>query len=112
MNEKTSEAFKKLIDKMSAEAPQDQYGGFACQLMLVNGAMVAGTLVKTDVEGLYKLVTVMRKGDARTGNLEMVESFFSADLIAMVTVPMAEKDKPKIIVPTTQVELSNARLGG
>lgn len=103
-----SETFKKLIDKLSAEAPKEldlkgtilsnPDGVFECQVILANGATMAGALSKTEFEGLYRLRTPMRQGDARTGPVVVVDNLFTAEAIFALTVPV-KKEVSRIVTP-------------
>ena len=103
-----AETFKKLINKLSAEAPKEldlkgtllanPNGIFECQVVLANGATMAGALSKTEFDGLYSLRTPMRQGDARTGPMVIVDNFFTADALFAITIPV-KKDVSRIITP-------------
>lgn len=103
-----AEAFKNLINKLSSEAPKEidlkgtilsnPDGVFECQVILANGATMAGAMSKTDIEGLYSLRSPMRVGDARTGPVVVVDNMFTAEAIFVLTVPL-KKEVSRIVTP-------------
>lgn len=97
-NNTVVENMKWVIQKLMDERPEAA-GGFECQLTLANGATAAGTLVKTEREGLYRMVTIVRKGDQRSGELLSVDMYLPVELVVLVTVPTSERDKPRIVTP-------------
>lgn len=91
-----AETWKAVISKLIAERGED--GGVMLQLTLSNGANAAGTLTTTEWEGLYRFVTMAKKEDGRgSQGIQPVDLYVPVDLIVMITVPTAEKDRPRIV---------------
>ena len=91
-----SETWTKLINELIEERGED--GGVMLQLTLMNGANAAGTLTKTKYEGMYRFVTMAKKEDGRGAQgMQPVDLYVPVDLVAMITVPTAEKDRPRIV---------------
>lgn len=109
MENKMAEAFKKLIDVLADRAPEvidfnnqpmpNTGKAFMCQVSLANGAVMAGALSKTSVEGLYSLRAMVRRGDARSGPIDVVDQFFTADAIVQLTVPIEKKTRSGLVGP-------------
>lgn len=92
------ENMRALLDKLIEERGVN--GALEAQLTLANGANMAGAVGKSEFPGIYRMVAQMRKDAESRGALVTVEMFLPADLVVLVTVPMSEKDKPRIVVPT------------
>ena len=98
METKMAENMKSVLEKLITERGVD--GGLECQLMLAGIGPAAGTVTKTEFENVYRMVAVTQKQGAQgRQGLEMVDIFLPVELVVMVTLPMSEKDKPRIVQP-------------
>lgn len=90
---------KPLLDQLIADTPAENQHALQCQVILTNGAMMSGALFRNswDMEDIYCLRCVMRKGDPRTGEPEMVDCYFSSKAVFTVTVPTPKDAMPRIV---------------
>lgn len=89
---------KAVIEKLMVERGADN--SIECQVMLSNGAQLAGAMVKTEFDGLYRMVAIMQKQGANgKQGLESVDMYIPVELMVLLTIPTAEKDKPRIVTP-------------
>lgn len=97
MTENLKELIEKLIDERGVN------GAVELQLTLANGATMAGAVGRTEWGGVYRMVAQMRKDAESRGALVTVEMWVPVELVVLVTAPMRETDKPRIVVPTASV---------
>ena len=103
-------AYAQLIEKLTERAPATiEFNGqklpndkraFPCQITTKQGAVLAGALTKTSIEGLYSLRTLVRQGDSRTGEIKIVDQFVVAEDIAGVLVPVENEARSGLIGPS------------
>jgi hypothetical protein len=93
--------FRPLLEKLIAEAPPEHKGGVQCQITLMNGATLAGALFRNtwDIPDMYGLRGIVRKGDPRSGEPTMVDTYFAAQGVFSVTLPTPESAMPRILAP-------------
>lgn len=114
---------KTFMDKILAEAPKEVMLGDSLvtnpegivqvQLSLVNGAVMAGGLSKTGIDNLYQLRSPVRQGDARTGKVILLDTFFSAEAVFSVAMPMSQQETSGIVTSSgAPVVSSSKKFGG
>lgn len=94
--------FKPVLEKLIELAPPENQGGCQCQVVLMNGATLAGALFRNpwDLPSVYGLRSVMRKGDPRSGEPSMVDSYFHSNAVFTVTLAAPEAAQPRIVTPS------------
>lgn len=101
------ELYKQLIDRLSEQASEfvefngqrllNEKKSFECQLTLVSGAIMAGVLTKTNLVGVYSLRTVVRRGEAKSGPIDIVDQYFTAEDIVGIIVPQSKETKSGLV---------------
>lgn len=104
-----AEAFVTLINKLAERAPEiltfndqrlpNDKRAFECQIILASGAVMAGALTRTSIEGMYALRTPVRRGDPRTGKIDIVDQFFTAEDLTSLTVPLENSNRSGLVGP-------------
>lgn len=81
-----STPIKDLLEHILIGKEED---GAACQVALFNGVQASGALKRGPVDGIYQLRTMVPH--SQTKKLEMIDLFFVADAVTVLSVPVDQK---------------------
>jgi hypothetical protein len=92
--------FQRAQESLGSDPPPGKVVSFSCQVHLAKDVVSAGELLKTEIPGIYKLVSPARGPQGQPTNV-LLEQYFAADDIVKIDMMRAAEPEQRsaIIYP-------------